>query len=65
MKNYRLTVYTSEPNPTFKPREVFDHGYDGRAPNEREAELDVRTLEVMLTEDEYLAIKRAVLETFK
>lgn len=67
-KRYHLTVKVSEINPNYKPWEPPGYNHydqsDPRKPEEREPQRETRALDVVLTEVEYLAVKRAVLEIF-
>lgn len=64
---YHLVVTKEEPNPNYKPGAVLPYGsYEERERIERERTMKItRTLDVVLTDDEYATVKRAVVEWWK
>lgn len=69
--NYQITIRRTEPNPNFADeeknyRESSRNGYHrDNPPITPQAEVVKNVLVVELTEDQYEAIKKSVLETFK
>lgn len=65
-RRYHVTVDVTEPNPDYKDWAAYGayNQTDPRAPHERDREIRLQTLSVILTEAEYTAMKRAILETF-
>ena len=57
---YDLTITRRVPNPVFVPERVG--GYDQRESNQREPYLLIRTLSVMVSDAEFEAIKRALIQ---
>jgi len=71
---YKITIIKYEKNENYeeemakwKESTTINYGYIGSAPMKNEPQIEVakRSLEVFLTEEEYNAIKKSVLETFK
>lgn len=61
---YQLSIEGYENNPDFKPNDREMQGYDYRKPNEREYEFRRQALSVRVTEAQFNAIRKAVLEAF-
>ena len=67
MNAYELTVTRSRQNPTYEAdlKEWQSNRHYGASPDPPLQSIPERVLSVSLTEEEFLAVKRGVLEVFK
>ena len=62
---YQLVITAYEKNPDFKPHENSGMtGFDYRQQNERQYEYERKNLSVRISEEQFNAIRKAVLEKF-
>ena len=60
---YQLVITAYEKNPEFRENEDRG-GYDYRKPNERQYEYERKNLSVRISEEQWEAIRKSVIEKF-